>query len=506
MMTIIKDYCYLCKHKPSHFLYILTDITMNDKIDNDILDNNITDDDFILDFGDEERTRWNDFLYEIDKGNVIPVIGPDLLTEPKLIDPSNGRVENFHQQLISFIARQSKVKSKPRTFSQLVYDEDYIHAVNNNEKQIYKLINQVLSNLDHIKFINSQPSQLLMDLLGTRKFPFVITTSFTPIVENVMKKIWGDVKVLNFTNNPSDSDPEHYGDISSENDLKRPSVYYMFGKYSDSHEKYVLTDSDMMVFCSSWIKGHGVPTNLTAALKKKYLLILGNNYSDWLFRFVWFALRTNTAEMKSDYVVNDTAEDALKQFIERLETFFQENPAEVIQRIKENMELRSKDKAPTKVYKHDVFISYSRTDIEVATNLYNALKDAGLNVWFDNKSIEKGADWEKSMTRGVKESRLFIPILTSNVEKESVEVHQYRSEWNIASELASIMGRRAFIIPFAENGFNFYNELTGLPKQFTKVNATWYSNVNDVAEITQVVVKEIASLKEIENRLKRNPV
>ena len=459
---------------------------------------------FKLDLG-SDKDRWEQLLNEIDDGNVIPVIGPDLLVNPKIIkvDEKVERKENLHQQLISYIAAQTNVQSCPRTFSQLVYDENYKKMVRDDRK-IYNLIHQILSNINQIEDIDSKPSQLLKDLLGTKKFPFVITTSFTPIVENTMKEIWGNVNVLNFNNDPQGSSFEKGGDIKSHNDMKQPTVYYMFGKFCNNSKdsRFVVTDSDMMKFCSSWIKGDGVPKNLTESMKKKYLLILGNNYSDWLFRFVWYGLRSTTSDMKSDVVVNESAEESFKQFLERLETFFQEDPSEVISRIKEDMEARALTNALQTSYDTDVFISYSRSDITVAKNLYEKLNDTGLKVWFDNDSIKKAEDWEASIENGIKKTRLFLPILSKNVEQESIIPHEYRTEWNIATSLSSKMGGRTFIVPFVENGFDFYNPLTKIPKEFSKKNATWYSNENDLTEITNVILQEIASLKELEKRMK----
>lgn len=38
-------------------------------------------------------------------------------------------------------------------------------------------------------------------------FPFVITTSFTPIVEQVMRNVWkSDLRFLKFNNNPQEND------------------------------------------------------------------------------------------------------------------------------------------------------------------------------------------------------------------------------------------------------------------------------------------------------------
>lgn len=458
---------------------------------------------FQFDFG-SDKSRWQQLLNEIDEENVIPVIGPDLLVAPKLIKEQVGsdefvRSENLHQQLISYIAKCTGVCTRPRTFSQLVYDKNYKNKVTNT---IYSLIYQMLSNIKIIKEIDAEPSQLLKDLLGTKKFPFVITTSFTPIVENVMEDVFGKVNVLNFNSNPQESSQEKGGDIKGINDLKQPTVYYMFGKYCNYPDKFVVTDSDMMKFCSKWIKGEGVPKNLTEALKKKYLLILGNNYSDWLFRFVWYGLRSTTNEMKSDIVVNDRAEDSFKEFLERLETFFQEDPSKVIKSIKDDMEARSVANTFKTTYETDVFISYSRSDKTIAEKLKKKLESADLKVWFDDGSIKKAEDWESAIDRGIKNTRLFLPLLTKNVEQESIIPHEYRTEWNIASTLASKMGGRTFIVPFVENGFDFYNQLTRIPKEFSKKNATWFSEDTELDEITEVILREVANLKELESRMK----
>lgn len=459
---------------------------------------------FKLDFG-SDKDRWEQFLDEIDEGDVIPVIGPDLLVNPKIIklEDNSERKENLHQQLISYIASQTNVQSCPRTFSQLVYDESYKKMVR-DERKIYNLIHQILSNIDQIDDIDSKPSQLLMDLLSTKKFPFVITTSFTPIVENAMREIWGTVNVLNFNNDPQGSSQEKGGDIKSPNDMKQPTVYYMFGKYCNNSKdtRFVVTDSDMMKFCSSWIKGDGVPKNLTESMKKKYLLILGNNYSDWLFRFVWYGLRSTTNDMKSDVIVNDSAEDSFKQFLERLETFFQEDPAEVIKRIKEEIEARALTMTLQSSYDTDAFISYSHADKSVAKKLYDRLTSSGFKIWFDDNSIKKAADWESSIEAGIKRTRLFIPILSKNVEQESIIPHEYRTEWNIAASISSKMGGRTFIVPFVEKDFDFYNPLTKLPKEFSKKNATWYTEELDLDEITNVVTQAISNLKDLEKRMK----
>lgn len=455
----------------------------------------------------EEEERWQELLNEIDHGNVIPVIGPDLLVEPRVLD--NGLTENLHQQIISVIAPLTGVESKPRTFSQLVYDDDFRFKYAKDKIDcIYPLIDLAMR-LPDGNGINFKPSSLLMELLETRKFPFVITTSFTPIVERAMEKIWKKVNVLTFNNDPDAknkrNDAGFRHDISSAEDLKRPTVFYMLGRYCE-YPEYAVTDTDMMNYCASWIKGDGVPNVLINELNtwdnkndksKRYLLFLGNSYSDWLYRFVWFALRTRHKVMQSDVIVNERAEDTLVQFLERLQTFYQENPSEVIHRIKNEMDARSGDNSHfVGVTDYDVFISYSRRDKIIAKNLYNALTAKGLNVWFDNVSIgiEK---WREAIEKGITHSQIFIPILSNNVKNESLSPHEYRAEWDIAAELSRRIGGRTFIIPLAEKGFDFEDPITKLPKPLAEMNACWYTSADDLGNITQTVINEIQTLERL---------
>ena len=164
---------------------------------------------------DEER--WEELLDQIMAGNVIPVIGPDLKIEDE---------KNFHTQLIDLFATKFGITSKPQTFSQLIYDKDkkFLTELKKPEA-IYKLINQVLTK------VKKRPSDLLLRLLSTKKFPFVITTSFTPVVENAMRQVWEgeDVSVFQFRNDSGRDLKVGEGDIPNTKQMQKPTVFYMFG-------------------------------------------------------------------------------------------------------------------------------------------------------------------------------------------------------------------------------------------------------------------------------------
>jgi hypothetical protein len=408
----------------------------------------------------ESTRQWDILLNQIMGGNVVPVIGPEFL-----VDDEKG--SNPHQILIDDLAEAYEVTSQPKTFSELLFSQNFTDA---DRKNIYAMLG------DAFEQPLFKPSKLLMRLLRFKQFPFVITTSFTPVVEDAMREVWGnELRVMNFCN-----DPSHNDDILTRTDISKPTVYYMFGKVCRSEKKNVVTDYDMLTFCRSWLSTAERPQNLAAELQSKYLLMLGNSYSDWLSRFVCFSLKPHMNGQPMGLVVDPQAEEDLLQFMKRIDTFTHRNAEEVVSKIEEMLveKLQQQDNGGDVGILRggtDVFISYSRADSEVAHQLYDTLKKRGLRVWYDRNSLSYGADFMKDIISGIKQTKFFVPIITQNIEAQRNEYHPYRTEWQTAIDMASGFGR-SFILPVSEQGFDFYG--SSIPLALKAYNAYLYDKNN----------------------------
>lgn len=429
----------------------------------------------------QDEANWVRLINEIKNKNVIPVIGPDFLVEGK---------KSIHTQIIEQITLESGLNSNPQTFSDLYYTDKI---------NIYEAIYVTLG----IAPISSlKPHKSLRLLIESDMFPFIITTSFTPIVENTMKEVYGEdnVNVKQFRNNPSeDKDNEDFYDW---NILKKQhTVYYMFGKYSYESHRYAVTDLDMMNFCTAWLSKGRRPEKLAEIIKGKYLLILGNNYSDWQFRFIWYSMRSIPEESKPlshSLVVSSHPKDSpLIKFLERLNTITKNNPTEVIDEIIKRLEesgIRNSSNIRDEA-KFDVFISYSRSDENIAARLYQKLVDKGLTVWFDRPDLDAGDRWRNKIETGIRNSRIFIPILSLNIEKEIHEEHEYRNEWRLADDKVNRMGAVPFIVPLAERDFDFYNPMTDIPKTFKELHAIHFDRNSDFELIADTILNKVNEIK-----------
>lgn len=446
-----------------------------EKLDNKnsypIIDDDIFDDVDILN-PDSDEPLWDKLIQNIIDGKVIPVIGPEMLT-------INGT--DINTFIIDGIGRKLSMNNSPHSFSELVYASEYKNTFGNRDRIYYQV-----SNLFAKKRFPSSP--LLERLLSIRQFPFVITTSFAPIVEDTMRSIWKDeLRVLRFNNNPMEND-----DIKTGADLRKPTVYYMFGKVCDGVKKYVLTDTDMLDYVSSWLSNdnRARPKNLCNELKDKYLLMLGNNYSNWLFRFIWYSMRKS--DLGHGMLAYDSLDEALITFLERTETFTKQNTSEVIDQIISRLEKKLAENEKTKFNKPeenmDVFISYSRSDSDIAERLYDVLTEQGKRVWYDKHNLTDGGNFMEEIKKAIRTTKYFIPILSNNITKEKDYSHVYRNEWDTAIEVAISMGR-TYIIPLAENGFDFYR--ASIPDKMQQHNAIFFSKDDDMSVVIEKIIHKM---------------
>ena len=96
------------------------------------------------------------------------------------------------------------------------------------------------------------------------------------------------------------------------------------------------------------------------------------------------------------------------------------------------------------------FISYSRTDLAAARQLFAGLQDIGADVaWFDKSELKPGDDWEQKIRNAVNGCFLFLPLISANTETR--EEGFFREEWTLASERARRIQGRTFIVPVVVN-------------------------------------------------------
>src|ERR1700729_3986375 len=115
------------------------------------------------------------------------------------------------------------------------------------------------------------------------------------------------------------------------------------------------------------------------------------------------------------------------------------------------------------------FLSYASQDAEAAQRVCNALRAAGIEVWFDQSELRGGDVWDQKIRREIRDCALFIPIISANTA--SRPEGYFRLEWDLADQRTHKIARnRPFIIPVCLDATP--NAGADVPESFQRVHWT----------------------------------
>ena len=79
--------------------------------------------------------------------------------------------------------------------------------------------------------------------------------------------------------------------------------------------------------------------------------------------------------------------------------------------------------------KHDVFISYSRRDLEFVLRLEDSLNEAGITYWIDRKDIGFGTEFANAIAESIRataeNAKVFICVVSPNTSEWSYHEIKY---------------------------------------------------------------------------------
>src|SRR5688500_10139082 len=98
-----------------------------------------------------------------------------------------------------------------------------------------------------------------------------------------------------------------------------------------------------------------------------------------------------------------------------------------------------------------VFLSHASEDTEAAQKLCDALRAAGVEVWFDQSELVGGDSWDQKIRGQIKACALFLPIISSATQAR--REGYFRLEWKLAAQRTyTIADGTPFLLPVVIDG------------------------------------------------------
>ncbi|MBI5770223.1 MAG: TIR domain-containing protein [Verrucomicrobia bacterium] len=116
-----------------------------------------------------------------------------------------------------------------------------------------------------------------------------------------------------------------------------------------------------------------------------------------------------------------------------------------------------------------VFLSYAHEDAETARRIAEALRGAGLTVWFDEDELRGGDAWDRKIRQQIDGCTLFVPIISRHTEARAKGY--FRLEWKLAVDQTHLLAEGVpYLAPVA---IDDTREATAMvPAEFRKVQWT----------------------------------
>lgn len=287
----------------------------------------------------------------------------------------------------------------------------------------------------------------LRELMKTRLFRIVLTTTLDPIIEKLMDSIWGKGNYDIICGPDDDSirgeKLDQYKNIINR---ERPLLCYVLGRIQegttnrDPRYTFALTESDALNMMAKWIINSTEGNSFMSSVRKKECLhvSIGCKFDDWMFRFFWYLV---TGEAGKDKEIGQVVVDlehglapnpensSLSRHLKREKTSVSfENSREFMKKAVDAIKAEKKSRlAACKKHlqeqglfvgnKPSIFLSYAHEDYSYVRRLYKKILDEKrFDVWMDEYELEPGDDIKVKIETAIRDRcRYFVPILSSVV-------------------------------------------------------------------------------------------
>ncbi|HVT16339.1 MAG TPA: toll/interleukin-1 receptor domain-containing protein [Thermoanaerobaculia bacterium] len=413
----------------------------------------------------EEPFDWDELLLLVGEQKVIPIVGKELL-----VVSIDGRETLLEHHLAVRLAEALGV-ARERLSAQCDLNEVAVAYVESGGRPA-KIYPRLKAIVEERPLAVPEP---LRKLAAITDFKLFVSTTFDSLLAEALdlERRAGAAAARTLTFSTHSALQDLPCEVAG---LAAPHVFQVFGRLSASAD-YAVTEEDTLEFLHALQSETRQPKILFDELKNNPLLFLGCSFPDWLARFFVRTLgnkRLLPPEGVRFVVDRRVRSDlSLALFLRHCKTEI--DPAGDPLAFVSELHRRWQERRPAAGPEEDrrpaaagmklgaIFLSFASEDRDAARSLKDMLESAGLDVWFDEKSIPPGASWDLEIQANVRRCSLFLPLLSQHAARR-LEGY-FRREWRWAIARAEGMDESLpFIQPIVID--DLQPSSSGIPNAF----------------------------------------
>ncbi|HUF52001.1 MAG TPA: toll/interleukin-1 receptor domain-containing protein [Longimicrobiales bacterium] len=368
-----------------------------------------------------DQSRYMEELLRLIRGsgNVIPVIGPELVTIE-----DGGRQVPLNEYIAHRLVAQYGITDalpEPLRLSDVVVAYTELDR-RNVPDTVYSDIFAFFKDNPHVA---TPPA--LQKLGAIREFRLLVSTTFDSLLVRALNeaRFGGAPRTVEVVFNTGSKADLPQGWENGAN----PFVYNLCGRASPA-PNYVVTDEDTLDLMYELASPTTAP-RLFEELGRSHLLVLGCGFPGWLSKFfLRVAKRKRLSERGVSAVIADrvNASDVdLAQFFGHYAYRIDVFPGSALEFVDqlhgrwlaESQEAASSvaaapvaDAGGVAIPEDAIFISYAREDLPYAERIFEGIR-TDLDVWMD-RTLEPGDDYGRVIAARISRCTLFMPVISRN--------------------------------------------------------------------------------------------
>ena len=270
-----------------------------------------------------KKRFWNQILKVISRGNVVPVVGEDLL----LVD--NESEKYFYDELAVRFAKYSQIEPSLDQSCPLSATVRSHPDFNSNRHDISQEIGEEFEDW------NPPIPEPLRAIARIKDFNLFVSTTFDNLLERALNEERFDGKpltqVIAYSPKYFPTDAEIRAALNS----GAPVVFQIFGNYKNPLN-FALTEGDKLEYVHHLHSKEHCPNYIFSELHDRPIMLIGNKFPDWLARtFLRLTRRVplDDNDVPKQYLSDSEIDDpALRFFLDRFtkntDVIVDQSPAE----------------------------------------------------------------------------------------------------------------------------------------------------------------------------------